>query len=335
MNKKNHPPADGSGQAQDVQQIRGIGASVARALNSIGVYTVQDLAACTPESLIERLRGRLPPLTLLRIEREDWIGQARQMAASQPPPEPSAAASYPAWQEVADFFVSIGYAAAPSGRRLQTKAHHSQADQMQVWDGLAMDDLVAWMLERARRPDEPGRPGETGRPGEPTQIEEPGSIGAVEPPGEPDLPAAAGGRNEAEPALEAAAPEISAWGVPGVELELRDLWVSEVSGEARAGRPARLQAEGMFSLAGEQAASLAEARRSYAIDIYLVNSQTNQPRLAVHALAQLEPGQLHYPFEQVFAIPPQGSYQIYVLAHLQIPGAPATHLQGPLLQVQA
>lgn len=64
------------GQADNLQQITGIGPANERRLNELGIYHFDQIAGWTP-SQVEwvnaslRLRGR--------VEREDWVGQARAL----------------------------------------------------------------------------------------------------------------------------------------------------------------------------------------------------------------------------------------------------------------
>lgn len=73
-------PADlgrGEGRADDLQRISGIGPGIAQTLNELGIYRFEQLAALTPENIAWvdahlRFKGR--------IERENWVGQARELA---------------------------------------------------------------------------------------------------------------------------------------------------------------------------------------------------------------------------------------------------------------
>ncbi|QQS49118.1 MAG: hypothetical protein IPM66_11080 [Acidobacteriota bacterium] len=54
------------------------------------------------------------------------------------------------WYELADFFVSFGYAISRSGEKeLRTKVTHSQIGDQQSWDGIATSALIDWMLKQA------------------------------------------------------------------------------------------------------------------------------------------------------------------------------------------
>ena len=62
-------------QRDDLQQIKGIGAFTVKKLNALGIYTFTQIANMTPDDCqivneaIEYFPGR--------IQREDWVGQAR------------------------------------------------------------------------------------------------------------------------------------------------------------------------------------------------------------------------------------------------------------------
>ena len=68
-------PADGG---DDLRQISGVGPKIESLLHEAGVWSYSQIAAFTPEDVAafdDRLKFRG------RIEREDWIGQAKALAA--------------------------------------------------------------------------------------------------------------------------------------------------------------------------------------------------------------------------------------------------------------
>jgi NADH-quinone oxidoreductase subunit E len=76
------PPALPSpeGEPDDLQKISGIGPSIEKTLHQLGIYHFRQIAEFTPDNVAwidQRLRFRG------RIEREDWIGQARRLAAGE------------------------------------------------------------------------------------------------------------------------------------------------------------------------------------------------------------------------------------------------------------
>jgi predicted flap endonuclease-1-like 5' DNA nuclease len=68
------------GAPDDLKKISGIGPGIEKTLNGLGIYHFRQIAAFTPDNVAWvnqhlRFRGR--------IEREDWIGQARKLAAGE------------------------------------------------------------------------------------------------------------------------------------------------------------------------------------------------------------------------------------------------------------
>ncbi|WP_394089372.1 hypothetical protein [Xanthobacter autotrophicus] len=71
--------------ADDLKLLKGIGPQNERRLNALGIYHVRQIAAWTPDEAAWVGSYLAFPG---RIERENWIGQARALAAGEPPPEP-------------------------------------------------------------------------------------------------------------------------------------------------------------------------------------------------------------------------------------------------------
>jgi NADH-quinone oxidoreductase subunit E len=76
------PPALPSpeGEPDDLKKISGIGPGIEKTLHELGIYHFRQIAQLTPDHVAwidQRLRFRG------RIEREDWIGQARRLAAGE------------------------------------------------------------------------------------------------------------------------------------------------------------------------------------------------------------------------------------------------------------
>ena len=60
--------------ADTLTDIKGIGPAFAQALHAAGITTFAQLAQLTPAEIARKL----PRVTVERIEREDWIGQAKR-----------------------------------------------------------------------------------------------------------------------------------------------------------------------------------------------------------------------------------------------------------------
>jgi predicted flap endonuclease-1-like 5' DNA nuclease len=68
------------GAPDDLKQISGIGPGIEKTLHGLGIYHFRQIAQFTPDNVAwidQRLRFKG------RIEREDWIGQARRLAAGE------------------------------------------------------------------------------------------------------------------------------------------------------------------------------------------------------------------------------------------------------------
>ncbi|HXV42098.1 MAG TPA: hypothetical protein VEC96_03480, partial [Anaerolineae bacterium] len=192
MVKLNQPADKLPASRDDLQQIKGIGPFTAVALNNLGIYRFSDLTNFTPESLANLLKTMTASISPQRIERDNWLGQARALTqrpkepgspqletdeAAQPLLESRVEAAEPLapqtldqaeteesplpsiehkernratrenWRELADFFVSFGYAVDKEGQeRLETKVIHYQVDQSDQWEGVATSQLLNWML---------------------------------------------------------------------------------------------------------------------------------------------------------------------------------------------
>lgn len=314
--------------SDDFQQIKGIGELIAQALYELGINDYAELIHFTPEKLSELLKPKVAFISAQRIERDNWLDQAkalveeRKAQSNEQPGESKPTAPETeeiveesiqkiiperrsgSWREVADFFVSFGYAIDSEGNeQLQTKVHHSQADQLHQWDGIAVDELIQWMLNRANLP----APQET-------KLE--GRVEAL-PPAEV---------SKAEPEEES------------TYLVLSNLWVSHmktpVMAQSNQSQKGLIRVEGNLSVAGQDAYRLSYERIPFVVEMYLVNLQTKQSEIVANYSDQLFPEELSYAIHQDFPIPNTGRYQLFVLARLLPPGAIATHLQGPVIRIE-
>ena len=72
--------ASEKGEADDLQQIKGIGPKIAGILQELGIQRFEQIAVWTPEK-VDRVNERLRFKG--RIEREEWIPQARALMAAR------------------------------------------------------------------------------------------------------------------------------------------------------------------------------------------------------------------------------------------------------------
>jgi len=290
----------------DFRKIKGIGEVTAQALYRLGIQTYEELAQLTSAKLAELLKGKISALSLHRIPKDDWPGQARSLMneTRRNPDEPQ---SHPAhretWRELADFFISFGYAIDDQGEEhLQTKVHHSQADKLQQWDGIASDQLIAWMLKQANLPEtaqnETSVP-ETGVSGSGTVQIEGGKI---------------------------------------IQMTLSDVWVNEVSmpTDPTAERQENLlRIETQLTLPDGQALNQVFDHAPYAVETYLIDMQTNQSKLVNAYTDHLSAGNQSYQITQDINIPDAGRYQLILFARLLPPLIGIAQAQGPLIRVEA
>lgn len=74
------PKRNAAAQPDPLIEIDGIGPTFVNALNSIGIWTFEQLAAQDADALAARLPARI---TADRIRRDGWIEQARARAGQQ------------------------------------------------------------------------------------------------------------------------------------------------------------------------------------------------------------------------------------------------------------
>jgi hypothetical protein len=124
----------------DFRKIAGIGPALERRLHDAGILTYQDLAGHTPEEIAAALAD-VAGVSPERIIRQEWIGQARQLAGPPPLPE----ASEPS-QHYASFHVELLLAPDLGVRR--TKVHDYQTDTDDTWPGWDEHRLLTPLRDR-------------------------------------------------------------------------------------------------------------------------------------------------------------------------------------------
>jgi hypothetical protein len=296
----------------DLQTIKGIGKSIASALEELGIQSYAELAGCDPAGLLEMLSGKLPSIAIQRATPEAWIQQARDLVGearsdapsnSEKPPEETwappendsrAEEARTGWLEIADFFLSFGYEEDDDGvSRLMTRAHHSQADQQMQWQGIPTTDILHWLSEQAQ------------------------------------LPLLA---SDSEPS------SMMEDHARSIRVALSQVWVSEVrvpiSGRTR-GESSLLRVSGNLNLSGQTSERYVQDRLEYAVDILLVNTASNRPSLVATYTSYLISGKLSYPIQQDFKVPGTGRYQLYLMARLPPPAEAVKFVQGPIIVVES
>jgi hypothetical protein len=154
----------------DLDHIRFISQSVARYLHHLGYYfnTPVDISGGDTLGSGYGSRDATHPLSSSDIkdtgkaQTDQPTAAAHQQIVAQDQAVSGDAAPPPAiiepdreqqcrhhWCELGDFFVSFGFTVDETGKkRFQTRVHHSQADRSAQWSGLAIGQLLTWMLHQ-------------------------------------------------------------------------------------------------------------------------------------------------------------------------------------------
>jgi hypothetical protein len=168
------PPAPASVEndgADDLGRIEGIEPWIADLLRTCGVGEFRALAGLSPEALATALRERaFVELTTERIEREDWLGQARELsAAADLSAEPGTGEA--GKQQAGGFSLFFDAVRDEDGNEVwQTRVYHEESGQEVILPGTEAGPWASWILSRAM-PEvglRGGPPGDT--PSEPSLI---------------------------------------------------------------------------------------------------------------------------------------------------------------------
>jgi hypothetical protein len=143
--------------ADDFKRIPGIGPVIEAHLHRAGVVSYAQLAALSPQQ-IAKLIEHLPLLSVERIVRQDWVGQARALAAETSPPAPET----PPHRQYVSFLVELRLDGRAAVRR--TRAVHLQDGEEDTWSGWDEKRLLQFVAEYAA-----AGAADTGRPAEPRE----------------------------------------------------------------------------------------------------------------------------------------------------------------------
>lgn len=166
MNDKQQPSPNNSPTAaagDDLKLINGIGPTIEQRLNEAGIHTFKQLAALSPQALID-LVDNATNMSVARIERQDWLGQAATLAAEAPADDtsvPQAASGDRQRNET--FTVSLWLDEANQVHR--THIAHIQDGTEEVWLGWQEARLKQFIVTHADLHLEPeSAPGLYGEP---------------------------------------------------------------------------------------------------------------------------------------------------------------------------
>ncbi|NJO78884.1 MAG: hypothetical protein HC827_10420 [Cyanobacteria bacterium RM1_2_2] len=140
----------------DLTNIRGIGVSRKRWLNSVGIHTIADLSQASVDEIESQLKsnGRL----LSRSELEEWIAQAQAVDTQNQQPEAvhnssetlsetELATSSTDWNPIAVFKVEYQTRQTPEKLERRTLIHHLETNASENWQGFETQLIQRWMLD--------------------------------------------------------------------------------------------------------------------------------------------------------------------------------------------
>jgi extracellular elastinolytic metalloproteinase len=150
------PVASGMSMPNDFKLIHGIGPAMESRLHNVGILTYAQLAALSPEELVERLG--LSGMVAKNVSKQDWTGQARQFASSPamtaaeivpalPPQTRGAEDTSNGRQHYATFTVELLLGEESEVRR--TRVKHIQEGEQETWAGWEDGRLVSFFVEHA------------------------------------------------------------------------------------------------------------------------------------------------------------------------------------------
>ena len=291
--------------------IKGIGPKFAEALSQIGIRRFADLTDYTPDTLSEALLNRASvKVSPERIESNNWIGQARELAEAAkeelPPPEPeSTTANKPdeTWHEHAYFSLKFEYMSDEDGQKTWQTHIYREQDGGEEVEFPGIDDpptWVKWILDRANLPDV-----------------------AKLPPTKPEVGAPA--ETEATILPTPATQE-------EVRIKILDVQLSEAEPKsALAGK--HLMTEVRFQVLGAQVEMNTADSYPLQIEVQIVNLESEASNLITSEEDQFQPQT--YTKTQQFLIPEVGHYELQSQVVLLLPNGkvPAVH-KGPRFRVK-
>ena len=152
-----HPNAASSivaSTVDDLKLIHGIGPVIEQRLHEAGLVSLLELAELTPDELIAKI-GHVGGLTAHRIAEDDWIGQARQLAARlgdppapRQPADPPAEAAEKLGRQRANFTVELVLGQESDVRA--TRAAHVQSGSQDTWVGWDGARLAEFFVRSAQ-----------------------------------------------------------------------------------------------------------------------------------------------------------------------------------------
>ncbi|MGI9486136.1 MAG: hypothetical protein ACR2RF_09730 [Geminicoccaceae bacterium] len=303
----------------NLTRIKGIGqARQAWFAKVFDINSFSGLAALSVDQIEAALKAEKRSM-ITRSDIQDWLVQARELAAAKEAAAPVAAeiqkaggAAMSDWAPFASFVVEYRRREADDAAGdHQTHVHHVEGDENGTWPGLEAEAVGPWMLERAESATMP-EPDADDQEQTPAPLP---SVTALPPDAEIAIrltqvqirqPATA------EPASLGGAAEAS-------------------SGFIKSAEPFALDAA--FELIGQDAADLTRRAIPYICQFYVRDLATGASiHLGDTIPGSLNKDQLTYETTLFFTTLPEGAYRMHVLALLQSSPPVPGHLEVPILQ---
>ena len=316
MENEESTAASASDERNNLETISGIGPAFSEALHEIGIQRFEDLARYTPaelsEALAERAGVKVPPE---RIESNEWIGQARDLArqantnrtpsaeTAELAGEPNGAPNQLTWRQHAGFSLFFDYVTDELGEEVwQTRVYHDESGEEASFSGTDTASWVNWVLEHAELTAAEPVSGEAEVAEQPAPEEREAAA-----PSEPTTPDDT---------------EFEILGVQVTEMKPSPVVLGKV-----------LAAEVRFELSGREAERLTAERVPYQIEVHLVDLETETSSLVSSGRSELEPEQYEYTSQQMFPIPEVGRYEVHSIIHLLAPDEMTADHHGPILNI--
>lgn len=298
--------------ADDLKQVKGIGAGIEKRLHGAGILTFAQLAAKEPAEVVT-LIADVPGMSVGRVTKQNWIGQASQLASTheQGSIEPVGdTADHENRQHYAIFKVELLLDEDNNVRR--TRVWHIQKDgQEDAWAGWEGERLVSFVAQCAgmRQPQPTSPAPDTDSNTAPSETSAVSALQHVE--------------------AEIQAPR------PDVQLEIGDIALEEVpfAEQDETQRPKkRVHTELHFSLSGADAISLAAQELPYSVQILACKPEIGQTIVLGTKQDVLCPEQTDYIVALEHELPEIGEY--LVLGGVTLPAANCSGFAlGPALTV--
>lgn len=267
----------------DFMQIRGVGKRNQHRLNEAGIYTFEQLAQQTPAELAALLNDAAN-ITAERIEKQDWTGQARRLAAARTALDKETLEFAGESQHYATFTAELLLGENNLVRR--TRMIHVQTQTEEAWAGWQSGRLEQFIVEHADIAPKMRAPELSSV--EPTKVEpQPGPRAVT------DLPLV-----------------LSAMDIGPLDQALTD----ETQEIIR-----RAYSEIEFTVHRDKLTGVAQTATPVWVNIFACNLNTAQAFSLAEKRIELEPARHHYSTRLEFDLPSPGKY--WVLGSVILPEA--------------